>query len=162
MTCNNRLIGIDIDSSGQRAISPEIDQERRVAVFDLLESNSFQLAERKGQAAPAGPYRLRIAYREERVVFDIADEAGERIVEFRLLTNPFRQVMKDYLEICSSYFDAVKTAPVSRIETIDMARRAIHNEGARVLSERLRGKVDVDDETARRLFTLICALRPGR
>lgn len=162
MTGSDRLIGIDIDSSGQRAISPEIDQERRVAVFDLLESNSFQLAERKGQTAPVGPYRLRIAYREERVVFDIADEDGKRIVEFRLLTNPFRQVMKDYLEICSSYFDAVKTAPVSRIETIDMARRAIHNEGAGVLLERLRGKVDVDDETARRLFTLICALRPGR
>ncbi len=162
LTANNRLIDVTIDEIGQRAVSPEIQQERRVAVFDLLENNSFTLVDRKDATAPSGPYRLCIAYREERVVFDVADESGARIVEFRLLTNPFRQVMKDYLEICSSYFDAVKTAPVSRIETIDMARRAIHNEGAKVLSERLSGKVDVDEETARRLFTLICALRPGR
>lgn len=159
---SNRLIEINIDDSGQRAISPEIVQERRVAVFDLLENNSFALEERKGMPAAPGPYMLCIAYREDRVVFDIASESGDKIVEFRLLINPFRQVMKDYHEICGSYFDAVKTAPVSRIETIDMARRAIHNEGARVLLERLRGKVCVDMETARRLFTLICALQPGR
>lgn len=162
MSDSNHLVSVDIDETGQPAISPEISQERNVAVFDLLESNSFALVERKGVPAIPGPYRLRIACQDNRVVFDVASEAGERIVEFRLLMSPFRQVMKDYFEICNSYFDAVKSAPVSRIETIDMARRAIHNEGAEVLLERLRGKLDVDTETARRLFTLICALQPVR
>ncbi len=162
MTGTNRLIDVEIDDTGQGAINHEVQQERRVAVFDLLEGNSFSLVDRKGMAAVPGPYRLRIAQRENRLVLEIDDESGERIVEFRLLMNPFRQVMKDYFEICTSYRDAVKTAPLSRIETIDMARRAIHNEGARVVLERLRGKVEVDEETARRLFTLFCALQQGR
>ena len=95
------------------------------------------------------------------MVFDLFTEAETKAVEFHLSLGPFRQVVKDYFQICESYFEAVKTLPPSQIETIDMARRGIHNEGARVLQERLNGKADIDDQTARRLFTLICVLHFG-
>jgi uncharacterized protein (UPF0262 family) len=109
----------------------------------------------------AGPYHLGLAIREKRLVFDVANTTGERAAEFHLSLGPFRQVVKDYFQICESYYDAVKTLPPSQIETIDMARRGIHNEGARVLQERLEGKAEVDTDTARRLFTLICVLHFG-
>ena len=108
-----------------------------------------------------GPYRLDLSIREKRLVFDVSTEAGEKAVEFHLSLSPFRQVVKDYWAICESYYDAVKNMPPSQIETIDMARRGIHNEGARVLSERLEGKAYIDNDTARRLFTLICVLHFG-
>ncbi len=162
MNDTNRLIHVEIDDTGQPAISPEVEQERRVAVFDLLESNRFELVERPGVEVRPGPFRLRLAHHSGRIAFDIADEGGTKLVEFQLLIGPFRQVIKNYLEICASYFNAVKFDPVSRIETIDMARRGIHDEGARILAERLEGKINVDDETSRRLFTLICALQPRR
>ena len=101
------------------------------------------------------------AIRDKRLVFDIDTEANERAAEFHLSLGPFRQVVKDYFQICESYFDAVKKLPPSQIETIDMARRGIHNEGARILEERLDGKAEVDNDTARRLFTLICVLHFG-
>jgi uncharacterized protein (UPF0262 family) len=110
---------------------------------------------------PPGPYRLLLAIREGRLVFDIADQADQKIGEFHLSLGPFRQVVKDYHQICGSYFEAVKRLPPSQIEAIDMARRGIHNEGARILQERLDGKAVVDMDTARRLFTLICVLRFG-
>ena len=113
---------------------------------------------RDGQPAPSGPYALLLAIRDGRLVFDIATEAGEKIGEFHLSLGPFRQVVKDYFQICASYFDAVKRLPPAQIEAIDMARRGIHNEGARTLQERLEGKAEIDIDTARRLFTLICAL----
>jgi len=159
MTMN--ICQIDIDTSGMPAPTPEIEQERSVAVFDLLEQNTFVLPEREGRAAPAGPYRLTLAIREKRLVFDVDTEAGEDATEFHLSLSPFRQVVKDYWQICESYFDAVKKLPPSQIEAIDMARRGIHNEGARVLQERLEGKAEVDIDTARRLFTLICVLHYG-
>ena len=130
-------------------------------MFDLMEENSFTLPARDGREVPAGPYKLGLAIREKRLVFDIATEADEKAAEFHLSLSPFRQVVKDYFQICKSYFDAVKTAAPSQIETIDMARRGIHNEGARILQERLEGKAEVDDDTARRLFTLICVLHFG-
>lgn len=102
-----------------------------------------------------------MSIKEKRLVFDIAQEDESPATEFHLSLGPFRQVVKDYFQICESYFDAVKTLPPSQIETIDMARRGIHNEGARVLQERLEGKADVDNDTARRLFTLICVLHFG-
>jgi uncharacterized protein (UPF0262 family) len=108
-----------------------------------------------------GPYRLGLAIRENRLVFEIADEGRARVGEFHLSLGPFRQVVKDYFQICESYFEAVKRLPPSQIEAIDMARRGIHNEGARVLQERLEGKAVVDIDTARRLFTLICVLHWG-
>ncbi len=152
---------IDIDDSSLPPPTPEIEQERRVAVFDLLEENRFSLPGRDGRAAPPGPYRLALAIRERRLVFDIRTEDGAPAAEFHLSLTPFRQVVKDYFQICASYFEAVRTLPPSRIETIDMARRGIHDEGARVLAERLEGKAELDGPTARRLFTLVCVLHSG-
>ena len=153
----NTLVHIEIDDSALPPPTPEIEQERRVAMFDLLEENSFALPEDRAK----GPYRLTLAIRDRRLVFDVDTEGGEEAAEFRLALGPFRQVVKDYFQICESYFDAVKNLPPSRIETIDMARRGIHDEGARVLAERLEGKAVVDELTARRLFTLICVLHFG-
>ena len=156
-----RITRLEIDDSGLPAPAPEIEQERRVAVFDLLEDNSFTIPGRDGAAAPEGPFALTLAVRDGRLVFDTATEAGEKVAEFHLSFGPFRQAVKDYFQICASYFDAVKKLPPSQIEAIDMARRGIHNEGARVLQERLEGKAELDGATARRLFTLICVLQSG-
>lgn len=156
-----RIVHIDLDDSGLPPPTPEIEQERRVAMFDLLEDNSFALPPRDGRALPEGPYRLGLSIRDRRLVFAVTTEAAEPAAEFHLSLGPFRQVVKDYFQICESYFDAVRTLPPSQIETIDMARRGIHNEGARVLQERLEGKAEVDIDTARRLFTLICVLHYG-
>ena len=156
-----RIAHIEIDDRNLPPPTPEIEQERRVAIFDLLEANVFSLPKRDDRVVPAGPYRLDLSIREKRLVFDVSTEAGEKAVEFHLSLSPFRQVVKDYWAICESYYDAVKNMPPSQIETIDMARRGIHNEGARVLSERLEGKADIDNDTARRLFTLICVLHFG-
>ena len=157
----NRICHIEIDDSGLAAPTPAIEQERRVAIFDLLEDNSFALPAREGRAAPNGPYRVALAKRDGRLVFDIATEDAQKITEFHLSMGPFRQVIKDYFQICESYLDAVKRLPPSQIEAIDMARRGIHNEGASVLQDRLDGKAEVDTDTARRLFTLICVLHWG-
>ena len=157
----SRICQIDIDDSGLPAPTPEVEQERKVAVFDLLEDNSFALPARGDGAAPEGPFRLALAIRERRLVFDIQTEAGEKVGEIHLSLGPFRQVVKDYFQICESYFEAVKRLPPSQIEAIDMARRGIHNEGARILLERLEGKAELDIDTARRLFTLICVLHFG-
>ena len=157
----NRICQIEIDEKGLAWPTPDIEQERRVAIYDLLEDNSFALPRRADRVHPDGPYRVKLAIREGRLVFDIGTEAGDRAAEFHLSLGPFRQVVKDYFQICKSYFEAVKRLPPSQIEAIDMARRGIHNEGARVLQERLGGKALVDTDTARRLFTLICVLHWG-
>lgn len=153
-----RLIEVTLDETGLAPPTPEIEQERRVAIFDLLEENRFDLPGREDRPTPPGPYRLALAIRERRLVFDVATEAGERAGEFHLSLTPFNQVVKDYFQICESYFDAVKRLPPAQIEAIDMGRRGIHNEGSRILLDRLAGKVDTDLATARRLFTLICVL----
>ena len=157
----SRITEIDLDDAGLAAPTPEIEQERRVAMFDLLEDNSFALIAREDRAVPVGPYRLALSIKDRRLVFDLSDVETGVEGAFYLSLGPFRQVVKDYFQICESYFDAVKTLPPSQIETIDMARRGIHNEGARVLQERLEGKAEVDIDTARRLFTLICVLHFG-
>jgi uncharacterized protein (UPF0262 family) len=154
----DRLIEVTLDETGLAPPTPEIEQERRVAIFDLIEENRFALPGRDDRPAAPGPYRLGLAIRERRLVFDLATEAGEKAAEFHLSLTPFNQVVKDYFQICESYFDAVKRLPPAQIEAIDMGRRGIHNEGSRILMERLRGKVDTDMATARRLFTLICVL----
>ncbi len=154
----SRIVEINIDDSALPPPTPEIEQERRVAVFDLLEDNSFDL---KRDDAAEGPYKLLLAIREKRLVFDIKTEDEATAAEFHLSLSPFRQVVKDYFQICESYFEAVKRLPPAQIEAIDMARRGIHNEGARVLQERLDDKVELDIDTARRLFTLICVLHFG-
>jgi uncharacterized protein (UPF0262 family) len=157
----DRIIHIDLDDSNLPPPTPEIEQERKVAMFDLMEDNHFALPAKEGRDVPSGPYRLGLSIKERRLVFAVAQEDESVAGEFHLSLGPFRQVVKDYFQICASYFEAVKTLPPSQIETIDMARRGIHNEGARVLQERLEGKATVDKDTARRLFTLICVLHFG-
>ena len=155
---SDRLIDVRLDDAGLPAPTPEVEQERRVAIFDLLEENVFVLPGRADDAAPSGPYRLNLAVRERRLVFDVETEDGAPAHAFHLSLSPFRQVIKDYFAICESYFDAVKRLPPERIEAIDMARRGVHDEGSELLMERLKGKVETDKDTARRLFTLICVL----
>lgn len=156
----SRITRIEIDDSALPPATPEMEQERRVAIFDLIEENSFAVPGRDGQPAPDGPFVLELCIREGRLVFDVTGEDHAKVAEFHLSLGPFRQVVKDYFQICQSYFDAVRRLPPAQIEAIDMARRGIHNEGARTLQERLEGKADLDVYTARRLFTLICALIP--
>ncbi|MFW8636729.1 UPF0262 family protein [Cribrihabitans pelagius] len=157
----SRISHIELDDRNLPPPTPEIEQERKVAIYDLIEDNTFVLPGKEGRGAPEGPYHLGLAIRDKRLVFDVNTEDGGKAAEFHLSLSPFRQVVKDYYQICESYFTAVKTLPPSQIETIDMARRGIHNEGSRVLQERLEGKAEVDADTARRLFTLICVLHFG-
>ena len=152
------LIEIKLGTSDVTEVTAEIRQEREVAIFDLLEKNSFQVRRIKNAQ---GPFRLNLKVEEKRLIFDIKDVDNRKLIEFQLSLAPFRQVIKDYYKICTSYFEAVKRLPPSKIETIDRARRGIHDEGARVLIERLEGKVVLDRDTARRLFTLISVLNYG-
>ncbi|QHQ35349.1 UPF0262 family protein [Algicella marina] len=154
----SRLVHVTLDDRGLPPPTPEIEQERRVAIFDLLEDNSFELVPREGRPVPPGPYKLYLSIKDRRLIFNVADTDDEPAAEFQLSLSPFRQVVKDYFQICESYFDAVKRLPPSQIEAIDMGRRGIHNEGSRVLMERLEGKVKLDFDTGRRLFTLVCVL----
>jgi len=156
MTDTNRLIHVKIDEVGLPAPTPEIEQERKVAIYDLIEDNSFALPQSADKAP--GPYRLTLGISDGRLVFDIQTENENPVVQFHFSLSPFRQVVKDYFQICEAYFDAVKRLPPSQIEAIDMGRRGIHDEGSRVLLERLDGKIVTDILTARRLFTLICVL----
>jgi uncharacterized protein (UPF0262 family) len=155
----DRLATVHLKEDRARARTPEIQQELDVAIFDLVEENRFRITPRDGHAVPAGPYDLGIGMAERMLVMEVATQAGEPAALLHLSLSPLRGVIKDYFVICESYFDAVKRLPPSRIETIDMGRRGIHNEGARILAERLEGKVETDHETARRLFTVICALQ---
>lgn len=155
---SNRLIRVEIDDRALPPPTPEIEQERRVAIYDLLEENAFAIPARGDRLPPAGPYALMLAIRERRLVLEVSTESGEPAGEVHLSLGPFRQVVKDYFQICESYYDAVKRLPPAQIEAIDMGRRGIHDEGARLLQERLDGKLEVDRQTARRLFTLICVL----
>jgi uncharacterized protein (UPF0262 family) len=148
----DRLTAVNLDETGLPAPTPEVEQERKVAIFDLLEQNLFRLPNAEG------PYILDLAIRDRRLVFAVKTEAGEPAAEFHLSLSPFRQIIKDYFQICEAYFDAVKKLPPSQIEAIDMGRRGIHDEGSRILQERLDGKVEMDRDTARRLFTLVCVL----
>ena len=149
----SRLTRIELDDSGLPPPTPEIEQERRVALFDLLEENAFTPV-----GGPDGPFHLYLSIQDRRLVFDIRDTQDAPVGAFHLSLSPFRQVIKDYFQICEAYFDAVKRLPPAQIEAIDMGRRGIHDEGSRILTERLEGKVLTDHATARRLFTLICVL----
>jgi uncharacterized protein (UPF0262 family) len=148
-----RLVAIKLDEASIGRANPNIEHEREVAIFDILESNQFQLEGRDD-----GPYVLNLAIVEDRLVFAVGQEAGGDTFTVVLSLTPLRRVMKDYFIVCESYYHAIRTAPPSRIQSIDMGRRALHDEGSRVLVERLKGKISVDGDTARRLFTLICAL----
>ena len=150
------LNSILIDEDSLAAASRDQEQERQVAIFDLLDGNYFEPAESKG-----GPYDLKLSLVENRLAFDIAgpDFEGERWERRHLLSlSPFRGVIKDYFMICDSYYSAIRNSSPQQIEALDMGRRGLHNEGSSLLRERLEGKVKTDLDTARRLFTLICAL----
>ncbi len=149
-----RLIGVTLDQASLGRNNADIEHEREVAIFDLLESNSFAL---EGHDA-GGPYTLHLSLAENRLVLAISDPNGAPLTHVMLSLSPFRRLVKDYFLMCESYYQAIKTAPPSRIEAIDMGRRGLHDEGSRLLMERLKGKINTDIATARRLFTLICAL----
>ena len=155
------LSDIKLDDRNLPSPTAEIEQERKVAIFDLLEKNTFKLPEKAPKRIVQGPFNLDLAINDKRLVFDLSTAAGDKLAEFHLSLSPFKQVVKDYWSICESYYDAVKNLPPGQIETIDMARRGIHNEGARILLERLEGKAEIDYDTSRRLFTLICVLHFG-
>ena len=149
-----RLVDINLDEASIGRGNPNIEHEREVAIYDILESNKFELEGREG-----GPYVLNLSVVEDRLVFNVAPEDGSEPFAVVLSLTPLRRVMKDYFLVCETYYQAIRTAPPSRIQSIDMGRRALHNDGSRILIERLKGKITVDNDTARRLFTLICALR---
>ena len=146
---------IELDDKHIPPPTSEIEKERRVALYDLLEENKFEVP------SVSGPYHLILSIKEKRLVFEVSKEDRRPVIEFHLSLSPFRQVVKDYWAICESYYDAVKNLPPGQIETIDMARRGIHDEGARILLERLDGKAIINNDTSRRLFTLICVLHFG-
>lgn len=147
------IIDISFDEASIERNTAEVEHERQVAIFDILESNKFSVDD-----GAAGPYRLRLAIVEKRLVIDILSEERAPLTTFVLSLSPLSKLIKDYFLVCESYYEAIKTAPPSRIEALDMGRRALHDEGSRLLIERLKGKITTDFDTARRLFTLICTL----
>ena len=153
MSEKQRIVNIFLDEKSLVRRAAHVEHERKVAVYDLLEDNHF---------APVGddrgPYTLHLGIENNRLVFDIRTEGGDKLDRFTLPLNSFRKIVKDYFIVCESYLEAIKTAPPSRIEALDMGRRGLHNEGSDILRDRLEGKVDIDKRTARQLFTLICVL----
>ncbi|MBC8338892.1 MAG: UPF0262 family protein [Rhodospirillales bacterium] len=153
MSDKHYISSIHLDEKSVVRRAAHVEHERKVAVYDLLEDNHF-----KPEGCGQGPFDLHLSIEENRLVFDIRQEKGEPLNRFTLPLNTFRRIVKDYFMICESYFEAIKTAPPSRIEALDMGRRGLHNEGSDILRDRLEGKVEIDKRTARRLFTLICVL----
>jgi uncharacterized protein (UPF0262 family) len=149
-----RLVHVELDAESFSAIGPDAEHERRVAIFDLIEENSFAPV-----GEPDGAFRLRIGADEARVVFSVEREDGALVTNVSLPVAMLRAVIRDYFTVCQSYYEAIRSAGPARIETLDMGRRALHDEGAETLREGLARHVAVDMNTARRLFTLICALR---
>ncbi|MEM1039342.1 MAG: UPF0262 family protein [Pseudomonadota bacterium] len=150
------LLDVILDEATIGRANPDIEHERAVAIFDLLESNYFWPV---GHCANgACEYRLRLGVVEQRLVFDIRDADEQAVATHILSLTPFRTIVKEYYQICESYYEAIKSASPSQIEAIDMARRGLHNDGSDTLQDRLKGKIIIDFDTARRLFTLICVL----
>jgi uncharacterized protein (UPF0262 family) len=148
-----RLAAVTIDEASLGRTSDDAEHERRVAIYDLVEENQFRPVGHRG-----GPYALRLGISGNRLVFDIRLTDDTPVIAHMLSLAPFRRVVKDYFVVCDSYYAAIRTATPDRIEALDMGRRALHDEGSRLVMERLERKVDVDFETARRLFTLISVL----
>ncbi|TVR09250.1 MAG: UPF0262 family protein [Salinarimonadaceae bacterium] len=149
----NRLVAVTLDEASIGRGSPDQEHERAIAIYDILESNYFCVA-----VEAEGPYCLRLGIVERKLAFEITREDGCTLMTHLLSLTPFRRVIRDYAMVCESYYSAIRTASASQIEAIDMGRRALHNEAAELLAQRLEGKVEVDFDTARRLFTLIYAL----
>lgn len=147
-----RLFDVVLDDSIGRS-TPDVEHERAVAIFDLIEENRFEPAGHGG-----GPYRLQLSLIESKLVFNITTESGDAVATHILSLTPLRRIIKDYFMICESYYEAIRSSTPSQIEAIDMGRRGIHNEGSETLQDRLKGKISIDFDTARRLFTLVCVL----
>ncbi len=150
---NSRLIAITIDAGSVGRASQQVEHEREVAIFDILEANSFAV-----EGLDDGPYKLKLGIQDERLVFDVGTEKEASVAVHQLSLTPFKRILKDYFMVCDSYYQAIRTAPPAKIQAIDMGRRGLHDDGSRVLQERLAGKITVDFDTARRLFTLLSAL----
>ena len=148
----NRLAALRLDEASITRGNPDQEHERAIALFDILEDNSFAIPGREG------PYALTLGLVENKLSFAISTAEGEPVMTHLLSLTPFRRVIRDYEMICESYFNAIRTASPTQIEAIDMGRRGLHNEASETLKQRLEGKVDLDHDTARRLFTLIFAL----
>jgi uncharacterized protein (UPF0262 family) len=149
----DRIVKIELDEHTVVRRNRDVEHERAVAIFDLLEENHFAPVGDEG-----GPYQLHLAMEENRLVFDIRAEDGTPRQKIQVPLTPFRTVVKDYFTVCETYYDAIKRSSPTQIEALDMGRRALHDEGSELLRERLEGKIEVDSNTARRLFTLICVL----
>jgi uncharacterized protein (UPF0262 family) len=150
---SNRLVAITLDENSIGRSNRDVEHERAVAIYDLLEDNTFAPHDDDG-----GPFTLHLSITGSRLVLDIRRENGTPVMAHLLSLSPLRRLVKDYYTVCDSYYAAIRTATPDRIEALDMGRRALHDEGSNILMERLKRKVDVDFDTARRLFTLICVL----
>lgn len=152
---HHHLIDISLDEDSIGYVSQEVEHERKVAILDLLEENYFEIV-----GVDRGPYALDISTRDRKLVLAVRHhaDAPDRVYQFILSMAPFKTIIKDYFLLCESYYDAIRHAPPQHIEAIDMGRRGMHNEGSDLLRERLKGKITLNHDTARRLFTLICAL----
>jgi uncharacterized protein (UPF0262 family) len=148
-----RIVAIEIDEKSLAPAGPDAEQERKVAVFDLLEGNVFKVVGHDG-----GPYNVVLSLADNRLVFDVSEQDGAAVRKLLLSLTTLRRVIKDYFMICDSYYDAIRSSTPGQIEAIDMGRRGLHNEGSQILTEKLADKVEVDHDTSRRLFTLVCAL----
>jgi uncharacterized protein (UPF0262 family) len=149
----NRLVAVTLDENSIGRSNPDVEHERAVAIYDLLEENIFA-----PQGDEDGPFALHLSVTGTRLVFDVRRADGSPIMAHLLSLAPLRRIVKDYFTVCDSYYAAIRTATPDRIEALDMGRRALHDEGSTILMERLKRKVEVDFDTARRLFTLICVL----
>ncbi|CZT34152.1 UPF0262 family protein [Rhizobium sp. 9140] len=147
-----RLCDVVLDETIGRS-TPDVEHERAVAIFDLIEENSFEPLGHEG-----GPYRLKLSLMDSKLVLVVTTEAGGDVITHILSLTPFRRIVRDYFMICESYYEAIRSSTPSQIEAIDMGRRGIHNEGSQTLMDRLSGKIKLDFDTARRLFTLVCVL----
>ena len=149
----NRLVSVTLDEASVGRGAADQEHERQIAIYDLVDENSFALPGRD-----AGPYGLNISLQESKLALEVVGQNGTRLATHILSLTPFRGLLKDYFMICESYYAAIRTAMPTQIEAIDMGRRAVHDEAADLLIERLKGKVECDRDTARRLFTLVAAL----
>jgi uncharacterized protein (UPF0262 family) len=150
---SNRLVAVTLDENSIGRSNPDVEHERAVAIYDLIEENSFT-----PHGEERGPFALHLSITGSRLMFDIRRDDGTPVMAHLLSLTPLRRIVKDYYTVCDSYYAAIRTATPDRIEALDMGRRGLHDEGSNILMERLKRKVDVDFDTARRLFTLICVL----
>ena len=150
---DQRISDITLDERSVVRRSPQVEHERKTAIYDLIEDNVFS-----PPGDLSGPFNLALRIEENRLVFNVCDVQDNLLTTFSLSLNTFRSLIREYFMVCESYYDAIKSSSPSQIEAIDVGRRSLHNEGAHLLSERLQGKVDINERTARRLFTLLCVL----